>query len=62
MINTLCLSFTDPQKIRWSILVTSPMVLIYDAFVSSFGGVIYESVVIISSIIGIIRYRKREER
>ena len=62
VINTLCLSFTDPQKIRWSILVTSPMVLIYDAFVTSFGGVIYESVVIISSIIGIIRYRKREER
>lgn len=61
VINTLCLSFTDPQKIRKSILVTSPMVLIYDVFVMSFGGVIYESVVIISSIIGIIHYRKREE-
>lgn len=61
VINTLCLSFTDPQKIRRSILVTSPMVLIYDAFVMSVGGVIYESVVIISSIIGIIRYRKQTE-
>ena len=61
VINTLCLSFTDPQKIRTSILVTSPMVLIYDAFVMSVGGVIYESVVIVSSVIGIIRYRKREK-
>ena len=47
VINTLCLSCTDPQNIRKSILVTSPMVLIYDAFVMSIGGVIYESFVIV---------------
>lgn len=65
VINTICLSFTDPQAIRKSILVTSPMVLIYDAFVFSIGGMIYESVAIISSIIGIVRChkaRKAEER
>lgn len=60
VIHTLCLSFADPQKIRKSILVTSPMVLVYNAFVMSFGGVVYESVVIISSIIGIIRYRRQQ--
>lgn len=59
VINTVCLSFADPQNIRKSILVTSPMVLIYDAFVLSIGGIIYESVVIVSSIIGILRYRKQ---
>ena len=62
VINTVCLSCTDPQNIRKSILVTSPMVLIYDVFVMSIGGVIYESVVIVSSVIGIVRYRKQTEQ
>lgn len=60
VINTICLSFAQPQKIRASILVTSPLVLVYDVFVSSFGGVIYESVVIVSSIIGLLRFRKQQ--
>lgn len=61
VINTYCLSFANPQYIRTSILVSSPLVLTYDAFVMSIGGVIYESVVIVSSIIGIIRYRTQKE-
>ena len=61
VINTYCLSFANPQYIRTSILVSSPLVLTYDAFVMSIGGVIYESVVIVSSIIGMIRYRKLQE-
>lgn len=61
VINTVCLSFTNPQNTRKSILVSSPLVLIYDVFVLSIGGVVYESVVIVSSIIGIIRYRKQTE-
>lgn len=60
VINTLCLSFDDPQKIRKSILITSPMVLTYDAFVLSIGGIIYESVAIISAVIGIVRYRRNK--
>lgn len=58
VINSYAMSFSDPNNIRKSILVTSPMVLIYDCFVLSFGGIVYESVVIISSIIGIFRFRK----
>jgi len=61
VINTVCLSFANPQNIRKSILVSSPLVLVYDAFVFSIGGVIYESVVIVSSIIGIVRYRKAKK-
>jgi hypothetical protein len=57
-INSYAMSFSNPNNIRKSILVTSPMVLVYDGFVMSLGGMIYESVVIISSVIGIIRYRK----
>lgn len=61
VINTVCLSFVNPQNIRKSILISSPLVLSYDAFVLSIGGVIYESVVIVSSIIGMIRYRRKGE-
>ena len=43
---------------RKSILVTSPLVLIYDVFTLSIGGIVYETVAIVSSIIGIVRYRK----
>ena len=59
LINTLCMAFANPQKVRASILVTSPLVLIYDAFALSFGGMVYESVAIISAVIGILRNRKR---
>ncbi len=58
-INSYAMSFSNPNNIRKSILVTSPMVLIYNVFVMSFGGMIYESVVIISSVIGIIRHSKK---
>lgn len=58
-INTLCLAFTDTQKTRASILVSSPLVLIYDVFVMSIGGIINESVVIVSPIIGIVRFKKK---
>ena len=60
VIHTLCLSMEDAQKIRKSILITSPLVLTYNLIVSSIGGAVYESVVIISSIIGIFRYRKEK--
>lgn len=58
VINTIALSFKNPQNIRKSILISSPLVLIYDVFMCSTGGIIYESIVIISSVIGIIRYRR----
>lgn len=61
IINSLCMAFSDPQNVRKSILVTSPMVLIYDAFTLSIGGFIYESVAIISSVIGILRNKKSSE-
>ena len=60
VINTLCLSFKSAQKIRISVLITCPMVLLYDIMECSIGGAIYESVAIVSAIIGIIRYQKKE--
>ena len=52
VLNTVAMRFKDPQNIRRSILVTSPLVIIYDLIVRSYGGIVYESVVIVSSIIG----------
>lgn len=60
VINTLCLSFKSAQKVRYSVLVTCPMVLIYDIIVHSWGGAIYEGIAIVSAVIGIIRYRNQE--
>lgn len=60
MINTYAMSFARPQNVRKSILVSSPLVLVYDALVRSYGGLVYESVVIVSSAIGILRYHPKK--
>ena len=62
VINTVCMSFENPQNIRKSILVTSPLVLIYDIIEFSIGGMIYETMVIVSSIVGIFRYKNRKHK
>ena len=59
-INTYCMSLYDPQKVRKSIFVTSPLVLIYDIFAGAIGGSIYETVAWVSAIIGVIKYRKKK--
>ena len=61
IINTLCMSLPNPQDVRKSILVTSPMVLVYNIFVFSIGGVINETLSIISALVGIVRYGKEKE-
>ena len=61
-INTYCMSFSNPQNVRKSIFITSPMVLTYDIFAGSVGGVIYESVVIISSFIGVLKNRRSNRK
>ena len=62
VVNTLFLAMPEPQLVRKSILVTSPMVLIYDAFVHSYGGMVYEAVAVISSAIGIVRHHRRRKK
>ena len=56
--NTLFLYFPNVQNLRKSIVVTSTMVLIYNAYFSVWGGVFNEMIAISSAIIGIYRYRK----
>lgn len=58
--NTVILSFGNPQLLRKSILFTSSSVLLYNVFVFSIGGIGNEAIAIISSIIGIIRFRREK--
>ena len=59
MVNTVGMSFRDAQNMRKSILISSPLVILYDILVSSYGGILYESVVIVSSIVGIVLSKQR---
>ncbi len=56
--NTFFLSLGKPQALRMSILVTSSMMIAYNIYVFSVGGITNEAVSIVSSIIGIIRFHK----
>ena len=63
VIHAFCMSFSDPQKVRISLLFTSPMVIVYNIFSMSISGVVYETVAIVSALIGIVRYQKsRKEK
>ena len=58
VINSYFVILGDPQKLRYSILLTSTLVIIYNIIIFSIGGIANEALAIISSIIGIIRFRK----
>lgn len=60
--NTLFMAFNDPQLLRKSVIVTSSMILLYNVFVFSIGGIANEGISVISSVIGIIRFRKSREK
>ncbi|MBE6650081.1 MAG: YgjV family protein [Ruminococcaceae bacterium] len=61
MVNTVFMSFNNNQLLRASVIVTSSMILLYNFFMTSYGGMINESIGIISSIIGLYRYRGQKE-
>lgn len=58
VINTICMGVLGSQNLRKSILVSSSFILAYNIFAFSYSGMISETLSIISSLIGIIRYRK----
>lgn len=59
--NTIFMSFGDAQLLRKSVICTSSMILIYNIFVFSIGGIINESVAIVASIVGIITFVKMKK-
>lgn len=60
ILNTLALGMGKPMLLRWSILITSPIVLCYNCIVFTIGGILNECLAIGSSIVGIMRYRSSE--
>lgn len=58
-LNSYAMSFTEPQSIRKSMLITCPLALVYNILVLSVGGIVLESVNTFSAALGIIRYRKK---
>lgn len=60
IINTFALSLTNPQATRYCMAISCSFIFAYNIFVFSIGGMINEAVAIISSVIGIIRYRKNQ--
>lgn len=58
--NTIFMSFGNAQLLRHSVICTSSMILIYNIYVFSVGGMINESVAIVASIIGIISFLKKK--
>ena len=60
--NTLFMATGNPQILRKSVIGTSGLILIYNAIVFSIGGMANEGISIVSSIIGIIRFRKERSK
>ncbi|MBQ9083050.1 MAG: YgjV family protein [Clostridia bacterium] len=60
MINTVCMGICDSQNLRKSVLLTCPMIMIYNVFAHSYSGIISETISLISAAIGIVRYKKSE--
>ena len=61
-INTVCMSLGNPQLLRKSILLTSSMIFVYNIVVFTVGGMLNELIAIVSSIIGIWRFRKKPSK
>ena len=57
-VNTLFMALGNLQLFRKSILLTSGMILLYDVLVFSIGGILNEALSIVSSAVGLVRYRK----
>lgn len=58
-LNTLFMAFGTPQILRYSVLFTSSLLLIYNVYVFTVGGILNEGLSIVSSLIGIFRFAKR---
>lgn len=61
-VNALFLYSSNVQNLRKSILVTSTLVLIYNAYFSVWGGVANELIAITSAVIGLYRYRSDSKK
>ena len=57
VLNTISFALDHPQKMRRIMLIKTPLCFAYNLMVGSVGGMIYECTVLVSSVIGLLRYR-----
>ncbi|MBR6793828.1 MAG: YgjV family protein [Clostridia bacterium] len=60
VVNTFCMGVCDSQQLRKSLLVTCPLVLVYSILEGALGGILNESISIISAVVGIVRYARSQ--
>ena len=60
MINTVCLSSSDTQFLRKSVVLTCTMLAIYNVLVNSYGGTVNELISVFSAAVGLYRHRKNK--
>jgi len=58
IVNSIGMSLRSPQNIRKSVLISCPLVLVYNVFELSIGGIINESFSIVSAVVGILRDKR----
>lgn len=56
IMNTIFMGIFNSQDLRKSMLITCPMILVYNIFSFSISGIVSESLSIVSALIGIARY------
>lgn len=61
--NTFFVALGRPQILRYSLMVTSSMCLVYNALlpIPSFGGILLEAITVASAIVGTVRFWKRKK-
>lgn len=60
VVNTMCMGIFDAKDFRKTILVSSSLILAYNAFAFSYSGMLSESISLLSVVIGIIRYNSTQ--
>ena len=59
--DTIGLALNDPQKTRGVLFIKSPLCLVYNGFVGSIGGIVYECTVLISAALALFRNRRNSQ-
>ena len=61
VVYSLAIALPSTQRIRYAMFIKSPLCLTYNSIVFSIGGIVYECSVLLSSIIGVIRHKKKSD-
>ena len=61
VVYSLAIALPSAQHIRYAMFIKSPLCLTYNAIVFSIGGIVYECSVLLSSLIGTIRHKRKHE-